>query len=259
MISKSARRKIIAFGSLLMVVLSPSWAAAQDKLILFAAASLADAASEVSAQYEKEKGIRVTASFASSSVLAKQIENGAPADVFISADKKWMDYLQEKGKLAAGSRGDLLGNQLVLIAPKGKVFSINAEKGVDIAKAFIGKICTGEVEAVPAGIYAKQSLIYLGWWDAIKSRLVGAQDVRAALMLVERGECGAGIVYATDARASSKVDVVTTFPDESHEPIVYPVSAVAGTGKEAADFVEFLASPAASAIFSRHGFSVIRR
>jgi molybdate transport system substrate-binding protein len=228
---------------------------AEQKVTVFAAASLTNAIGEVSAQYEKEKGLKVANSFAASSALAKQIENGAPADVFISADTKWMNYLQDKNKIDTQSRRDLLGNHLVLIAPKGQSFKVQFDKSFDFSKAFDGRLCTGDLESVPVGIYAKQSLIALKWWEAIKNRIVGTQDVRAALVFVERGECAAGIVYETDAKISSKSETVGTFPDASHDPIVYPVAAVAGgQGK---DFVEYLASPQASAIFTKYGFSVI--
>jgi molybdate transport system substrate-binding protein len=229
---------------------------AEQKITVFAAASLTNAISDIAAQYEKQKGVKVVNSFAASSALAKQIENGAPADVFISADSKWMNYLQDKNKIDKPSRHDLLGNHLVLIAPKGLSFKVQMEKSFDFAKAFDGRVCTGDLESVPVGIYAKQSLTALGWWSAIKSRIVGTQDVRAALAFVERGECAAGIVYETDAKVSNKTDTVATFPDTSHDPIVYPVAMVTGAQAQAKDFVEYLASPEASAIFSKYGFSL---
>jgi len=231
-----------------------SWASAEQKVTVFAAASLTNAISEVAALYEKEAAAKVTTSFASSSALAKQIENGAPADVFMSADLKWMNYLQDKSKIDKGTRQNLLGNKLVLIAPKGKGFDVKAEKGFDFAKAFDGRLCTGDLESVPVGIYAKQSLKLLGWWDAVKSRIVGTQDVRAALVFVERGECAVGIVYETDAKVSGKVDVIGTFPESSHDPVVYPVAAVTPQGK---GFVEYLGSPQAAAVFTKYGFTVL--
>jgi molybdate transport system substrate-binding protein len=230
---------------------------ADQKITVFAAASLTNAIGEVTAQYEKETGIKVVTSFASSSALAKQIENGAPADVFISADTKWMNYLQDKNKINAESRRNLLGNHLVLIAPKGQQFKIEFDKSFDFSKAFDGRLCTGDLESVPIGIYAKQSLVALKWWEAVKARIVGTQDVRAALVFVERGECAVGIVYETDAKISSKTEMVGTFPDASHDPIVYPVASVAGGQAAAKDFVEYLASPPASAIFSKYGFSLL--
>lgn len=227
---------------------------AEQKVAVFAAASLGNAVSEIASLYEKEGGVHVATSFASSSALAKQIENGAPADVFISADLKWMDYLQDKSKIEKDTRRNLLGNRLVLIAPKGKGFGVKTEKGFDFAKAFDGRLCTGDVDSVPVGIYAKQSLKALAWWDAVKSRIVGTQDVRAALVFVERGECAVGIVYETDAKVSGKVDVIGVLPESTHDPVVYPVTALSVQGK---GFVDYLGSPAASAVFARFGFTVL--
>jgi molybdate transport system substrate-binding protein len=235
---------------------------ADDKVTVFAAASLTNALSEVSANYEVNGTAKVRSAFASSSVLAKQIENGAPADIFISADSKWMNYLQEKNLINSASRKDFLGNKLVLIAPKGRSFDVKLDKLFDLAKAFDGKLCTGDIDAVPAGIYAKQSLMYLNWWDGIKARIVGAQDVRAAMSFVERGECAAGIVYETDAKISTKVEIVATFPEQSHVPIVYPIALVVHTNnaninKLASDYLNYLQSPSATAIFKKYGFSIL--
>ena len=251
---------IRSLASLALLAAVSSHAYAGLKVTVYAAASLTNAIGEVAAQYEKAKGVKVVSSFAASSALAKQIENGAPADVFISADSKWMNYLQDKNKIDKASRRDLLGNHLVLIAPKGQSFKVEMDKSFDFAKAFDGKLCTGDLESVPAGIYTKQALTALGWWSAIKSRIVGTQDVRASLAFVERGECAAGIVYETDAKLSSNSDTVAIFPDSSHDPIVYPVAAVVGNQGPAQgiakDFIEYLASPEASAIFTRYGFSL---
>ena len=243
------------------IILS-SVAMADDKVIVYAAASLTNALTEVSASYEASGTAKVRSAFASSSVLAKQIENGAPADIFISADSKWMNYLQEKKLINSASRKDLLGNKLVLIAPKGRGFNVKLDKSFDLGKAFDGRLCTGDIDAVPAGIYAKQSLSYLNWWDGIKTRIVGAQDVRAALTFVERGECAAGIVYETDAKISTKVEIVATFPQESHVSIVYPIALVtnanmANTNKLASDYLNYLQSPSAKAIFKKYGFSIL--
>jgi len=247
-------RLILSFA----IVIFPAWAYADQKITIYAAASLTNAISEITALYEKEKSLKVVNSFAASSALAKQIENGAPADIFISADSKWMNYLQDKKKIDLESRRNLLGNSLVLIAPKGAPFKLQIDKSSDLSKAFDGRLCTGDLESVPVGIYAKQSLIALHWWDRIKSRIVGTQDVRAALAFVERGECTAGIVYETDAKISTKIEVVATLPDDSHDPIVYPVALVAGAQPQAKDFLEFLVSPKASDIFTRYGFSILK-
>lgn len=240
---------VVAFSSL------ATTAHAEQKITVYAAASLTNAINDIAAAYEKSKGVKVVSSFAASSALAKQIENGAPADVFISADTKWMNYLQDKDKIVKESRHNLLGNHLVLIAPKGSALKVEMDKSFDFAKAFDGKLCTGDLESVPVGIYAKQSLTALGWWDSIKSRIVGTQDVRAALAFVDRGECAAGIVYETDAKVSTKSDLIATFPDNTHDPIVYPVALVAGSQTEAKDFEDYLASPEALAIFAKYGFS----
>lgn len=232
---------------------------AEDKVTVFAAASLTNALTEISAQYEKEKATIVAHSFAASSTLAKQIENGAPADVFISADSKWMNYLQDKKLIDAASRKDLLGNKLVLVAPKGRSFKVQFDKTFDFSKAFDGRLCTGDIEAVPAGIYAKESLIKLNWWDAVKTRIVGAQDVRGALAFVERGECAAGIVYETDAKISNKVEIVGVFPEETHSPIVYPIALIANAKNKGTDYLAYLQSAEALDIFRKFGFSVLSK
>ena len=244
--------------TLAILLLSPGTYADQ-KVTVFAAASLTNAIGEIAAQYEKDKSINVSSAFASSSALAKQIENGAPADIFISADLKWMNVLQDKKKIDAESRRNLLGNRLVLIAPKGKGLKVQTEKSFDFSKALDGRLCTGDLESVPAGIYAKQSLLALAWWDGIKSRIVGTQDVRGALAFVERGECAAGIVYETDAKISTKIEIIATFPEETHDAIVYPVALVSGGHAEGKDFLEYLGSPKAQAIFVKYGFSLIKR
>jgi molybdate transport system substrate-binding protein len=242
-----------------MLMLSPL-ACADSKITVYAAASMTNAINEIIGIYEKDHpGTKISTSYAASSTLAKQIENGAPADIFISADLKWMDYLQDKKKIDAGSRKSLLGNQLVLIAPKSRGFKVIFDKSFDLSKSFDGKLCTGEVESVPAGIYAKQALIALGWWDALKPRIVGTQDVRSALMLVDRGECGAGIVYATDALISTKSEIVASFPEGTHSPVLYPEALVTGFQPEAKSFLEYLSSATSIAIFERYGFNVLTR
>jgi molybdate transport system substrate-binding protein len=234
---------------------------AEDKVTIFAAASLTNVITELGAQYEKEQSVKVVNSFAASSALAKQIENGAPADVFMSADSKWMNYLQDKNLIDVSSRINLLGNRLVLIAPKGRSFKVDFKKTFDFAKAFDGRLCTGDIDAVPVGIYAKQSFSNLGWWDGIKTRIVGAQDVRAALAFVERGECGAGVVYETDAKVSDKVEIVGVFPDETHDNIVYPlaITSKAAGNASAKLFANYLASPKAAEVFSKYGFTVLSK
>ncbi|MBK8538147.1 MAG: molybdate ABC transporter substrate-binding protein [Candidatus Competibacteraceae bacterium] len=246
-------RRIFTLIGLLLVV--PVWAA--DPITVFAAASTTNAIQDIAALYQKEKGVEVKTSFAAASALAKQIEQGAPADVFISADLKWMDYLDGKDKIVKTSRRNLLGNQLVLIAPKGKVFPVKLEKIFDLPGAFEGRWCSC-VQSVPIGQYSQQALTALGWWAALEPRLAAAPDVRSALAFVERGECAVGIVYATDAKVSDKVEVLATFPPNSHSPVLYPAALVQGAKPAAKGFLEFLASSQAAAIFSRYGFTVIK-
>lgn len=243
----------------LLILISVSTASAEDKVTVFAAASLTNALTDISAQYEKEKAIKIVHSFAASSTLAKQIENGAPADIFISADTKWMSYLQDKNLINTASRKEFLGNKLVLIAPKGRSFGVKFDKTFDFAKAFDGRLCTGDIESVPAGIYAKESLIYLNWWNDIKTRIVGTQDVRGALAFVERGECAAGIVYETDAKVSSKVEIIGVFPEGSHKPIVYPMAFVANAKNADSAYFNYIQSDAALIVFKKYGFNIIRK
>jgi molybdate transport system substrate-binding protein len=169
-----------------------------------------------------------------------------------------MDYLDQRGRIDHATRANLLGNTLVLIAPRGKGFKARMEPGFAIADAFAGKLCTGEPGVVPVGIYAKQSLEKLGWWPALQGRIVGTDDVRTALAFVERGECGAGIVYATDARISGRVETVAAFPAATHAPILYPFAQVAKARPEARAFLRYLRTPEATAIFRHHGFTVLK-
>ena len=242
---------IFAFGLFLSAV-----SFADEKLTVFAAASLTNALSEISTKYEKETGIKIAHSFAASSVLAKQIENGAPADLFISADLKWMNYLQEKSLVNKSSRKNLLANTLVLIAPKGRSFDVKFEEGFAFVKAFDGRLCTGDIESVPVGIYAKEALTNLGWWKDIKSRIVGTQDVRGALAFVERAECNVGIVYETDAKVSSKVDLIGTFPESTHSPVLYPVAMTVNSKESAKAYLSYLQSDEAMNIFKKYGFNI---
>lgn len=245
-------------GAALLASLVPSTLAA-DEVTVYAAASLTNALGDLAVAYEYARKIHVVSSFAASSTLAKQIENGAPAEVFISADKKWMDYLEDQNKIVQKSRRNVLSNTLVLIGPTGKGFKVEMAKGFDLSSAFSGKLCTGDPEHVPVGTYARQALTHLGWWDAIALRIVGTEDVRAALAFVERGECPVGIVYETDARLSNKVQTIGRFPGDSHEPIVYPAALVQGAKPPAQDFLAFLASPQARSVFSQYGFIVLEK
>jgi len=229
---------------------------AEEPVRVFAAASLTNALEELATQWQAAGHPRPVLAFGASSTLAKQVQAGAPADVFASADRKWMDYVATADRIDAASRVDLLGNTLVLIAPRDRAFKARMHAGFDLAGAFRGKLCTGEPGVVPVGIYAKESLQALAWWDALDGRIVGTDDVRTALAFVERGECGAGIVYATDARISDKVRVIGTFPADSHAPIVYPFALVKRARPQSRAFLQFLRSAAAARVFRRHGFSV---
>jgi molybdate transport system substrate-binding protein len=253
------RHAVFHLLALMAILWLPMPAAASQKITVYAAASLTNAITEISSVYEKEHKFKIRNSFASSSALAKQIENGAPADIYISADSNWMKYLQDQKLIAGASRMNLLSNRLVLIAPKVRAFKVQMDQAFNLAAAFDGKLCTGETESVPAGIYARQALTTMHWWDTLVSRIVGSQDVRAALAFVERGECSAGIVYATDARLSDKVVMVAAFPDDSHGPIVYPAALLAGAQPTAQGFLDYLHSPTAQAIFRKYGFTPISK
>jgi len=225
---------------------------------LYAAASLTDALTELSAIYQKSHAdVAIKKSFAGSSTLAKQIENGAPADIFISADNDWSDYLYKRGLLANESRKKLLGNELVLIAPVASDAKVLLDPAFNLNTAFSGRLCTGDPASVPVGKYAKQSLTTYNWWDKISSRIVGTEDVRTALAFVERSECGLGIVYKTDALLSKKVKVIATFPAASHGSIEYPGALTKNAGAESKAFWLFLQSEEAKTVFARYGFSVL--
>jgi molybdate transport system substrate-binding protein len=231
-------------------------AGAGANLLVYGAASLTDALGDAARVFSERTGVDVKTSFASSSVLAKQIEAGAPAGVFVSADPEWMDYIAQRGLIKAGSRHDLLGNRLVLIAPADSQVALRLRPGADLAAALGagGRLATGDPDAVPAGRYARAALTKLGLWSQVGRRLVRAENVRAALEYVARGEAPLGIVYRTDALADQRVRIVDTFPANSHPPIIYPVAVTAHAGPAAAQFAAFLESPAALQIFARYGF-----
>ncbi|MCH7313733.1 molybdate ABC transporter substrate-binding protein [Acinetobacter sp. ANC 3882] len=230
---------------------------AGDAITVYAAASLTNAVNELDTLYEQKNKTEVKTSYAGSSTLAKQIEAGAPADVFMSADVQWMDYLQNKQLVTPTDRINLLGNRLVVITPKDRPIQLKMDKNFDPAKAIQGKLCTGDTKSVPVGKYAKQALTSLGWWDKVESKLVETEDVRAALNFVARGECQVGIVYATDAAISKDVVVAGVFPENTHPPIIYPV----GLTKKNADsikFYKFLQSGQAKTVFKKYGFTVLQ-
>ena len=237
----------------------PSEKPAAPTLTVFAAASTTDVITDAAKAFEQQTGTKVVCSFDSSSMLAKQIKGGAKVDVFISADVKWMDDVAAAGSINTATRHDLLGNSLVLIAPKGKAFEVTMSKDFDFAAKLpqISRIAVGDPAHVPAGRYAQAALEYLGWWESLKDKLMPAADVRGALKLVELGEADAGIVYSTDAMASNKVEVVAAFPADSHPPVVYPIAATKDAGAQAAEFIKFLETPAMVGMFEKHGFVVL--
>ena len=251
------------FAALVIVsgsALSP--ALAQDKsLTVFAAASMKNALDDVDTAFTAKTGVKIAASYAASSTLAKQIEQGAPADIFVSADTDWMDYAIGKKNINEPTRINLLGNSIVLIAPKdSKVDNVAIGPGFDLAKlAGDGKIATGDVKAVPVGKYAKAALEKLGAWQAAEPKFAMADSVRAALTLVARGEAALGIVYSTDAKVEPGVKIVGTFPADSHPAIIYPVAATTAAKAEAAGYLAYLRSSAAKAVFEKYGFSFLIR
>lgn len=263
---KSIRRPLAAFiltffcvvAGLPLQGMAPADPAKQGPVI-FAAASMKTALDAIAAAFAAKTGAAPAISYASSGVLAKQIEQGAPADIFISANVKWMDYLDKAKLLKPGTRRDLLGNALVLIEPADANTKLEIAPGFGLAAAIgDGKLAVCTVASCPAGIYGKQALVKLGIWKDVEPKLAQASNVRDALMLVARGEAKFGIVYATDAKAEPKVKVVGIFPESSHAPIVYPIAIVASSSNPAAPgFVAFMTSQAAVKILTDQGFTVL--
>jgi molybdate transport system substrate-binding protein len=251
-------RYLAALSILLGSACSP--ALARDKsLTVFAAASMKNALDDIDAAYTAKSGIKIVASYAASSALAKQIEQGAPADIFASADIDWMDYAAAKKTINEPTRVNLLGNSIVLIAPKdSKIDNVTIGQSFDLSKlAGDGKVATGDVKAVPVGKYARAALEKLGAWTAAEPKFAMTENVRAALALVARGEAVLGIVYSTDAKVEPGVKIVGTFPADSHPAIIYPVAATATAKTEAADYLAFLRTSAAKAIFEKYGFKFL--
>jgi len=239
----------------LVLGFTPALAQQRGSLVL-AAASLQEALTDAANAWAAKGHPRPTISFAGSSALARQIEAGAPADLFISADEEWMDYVAGKGLIKPNSRVSILSNQLVLIAPVGSPARLTIGRGFPLARALgNGRLAMADPDSVPAGRYSKAALISLGVWPSVETKVARAENVRAAMALVERGEAPFGIVYATDARASSRVQVVGVFPANSHPPITYPIAALrTSTNPEAEGFRRFLISREGKAIFARRGF-----
>ncbi len=261
MIGKRTPRCLVVFVAFVLTfpfVLQARTRAA-GTVTVFAAASLTNALTDIGKMFEEKKMGGFTASFLSSSTLAKQIENGAGANVFISADEKWMDYLAKEKMIDSSTRFNLLGNRLVLIAPAdSRLGNLNISRNIDLAGLLAGgKLAMGDPAHVPAGIYGKEALERLGVWQSVRAGVARQSDVRAALTLVERGEAPLGIVYATDAAITKKVKVIGIFPEESHSPIVYPAALVTGNETPVAkNFLEFLKTPQAMAVFEKYGFCV---
>ncbi len=239
----------------LLSVLAFSGAAAADIVTVYAAASLKDALDENIKAYRSGTSDRVVVSYAASSALAKQIEAGAPADLFISADVEWMDYLQQRRLIMPDSRQNLLRNRLALIAPADSKVSVNIAPGFPLARLLgNGRLAMANPDAVPAGKYGKASLEALGVWNDVQSKVAFAENVRAALVLVSRGEAPLGIVYRTDAAADPRVRIVGLFPENTHPPIIYPIAVTAPAKSAATAFLSWLNKPEARAIFQKHGF-----
>jgi molybdate transport system substrate-binding protein len=229
-------------------------ARAEGAPLVFAAASLKNALDEVAAGYP---GTKPAISYGASSALAKQIESGAPAQLFLCADLDWMDYLEKKGLLAPGTRRNLLGNELVLVAPARQPAKLQPAPGFPIGKALgNGRLALADPSAVPAGKYAKAALEKLGVWDQVSGRIAAAENVRAALALVARGEAPLGVVYRTDAAVDRAVVVAGVFPDDTHPPIIYPAAALKGAKPDALAFLRFLGGAAAKRVFEKYGFAV---
>lgn len=237
----------------------PTFAQGKDVLV-FAAASLTNALDDINTQYRRETSRRVMISYAASSTLAKQIEAGAPADIFISADLDWMDYLAKRNLIKPATQTNLLGNHLVLVAPK------NSRENLDIAPGFPladklggGKLAMADTAAVPAGKYGRAALEALGVWRSVQNKIVQAENVRAALVLVARGEAPFGIVYQTDAAVEPGVRIAGVFPDNTHPPIIYSIALTADSlNPDAATFLAYLESPKARPHFETRGFTVLK-
>jgi molybdate transport system substrate-binding protein len=257
---RGALRTLLAWVCILTSVAGASVAAAAQAnagktVLVFGAASLTDVLDELGHAFGAQTQVEVKSSLAASSALAKQIEAGAPADIFFSADLEWMDYLQQRNLLRPGSRHDVVLNRLVLIAAADSKISLKIAPGFALLKALgEGKLATGDPDSVPVGKYAHSALAKLGVWDGVSSRIVRAENVRAALAFVARGEAPLGIVYRTDALAQKRVRIVDVFPEDSHPPVTYPIALTKGASPEAQRFEDFVTSAAAKPIFLKYGF-----
>lgn len=253
-------RMIALAAGLAALLAAPLPAAlAQDTVTVFAAASLKNALDDINAAWKADSGKEATISYAGSSALARQIEEGAPADLFISADLAWMAYLSERNLTRKDTEVELLGNRIVLIAPADSTAAIAIAPGFDLAGALGDeRLAMANTDSVPAGKYGKAALEALGVWDAVSARVAQAENVRAALALVAAGEAPFGIVYQTDAAADPSVRIVGTFPEDTHEPIVYPAALTAeAKATDAAAFLDYLGTDTARGLFEAQGFTVL--
>jgi molybdate transport system substrate-binding protein len=255
------KNKMKSWMTLWLLLLSASgFAENSDKpsILVFAAASLSNTLQEVGNNFTRETSISVQFSFAASSALARQIENGAPADVFFSADIEWMDYLQARKLIQVPSRHNMLGNRLVLVAPADSKLEIKIAPNFPLAPVLgKGRLATGDPESVPVGRYARQALTKLGVWSTIEDHLVRADSVRSALAFVDRGEVALGIVYETDALIDRNVRVVDMFPENTHLPITYPLALTTTAKADAANFIDYLRGPIGDAAFKKYGFILL--
>jgi molybdate transport system substrate-binding protein len=255
------RRSLLAGGLVLIAACAGAAGPAKAAdVLVFAAASLKTALDDAARGFEEAEGGTVRLSYAASSALARQLENGAPADIFISADLDWMDYVEKKGLIEPGTRRNLLGNRLVLVAPANSAIEAAIAPGFPLLRLLGGgRLAMADPASVPAGKYGKHALESLGVWDSVASRVAPAEDVRAALRFVSRGEAPLGIVYETDAAADPGVKIEGRFPDGSYPAIIYPIAEIAGRSSPAADkFMAYLSSAAAQPIFAKQGFAVLQ-
>ncbi|HEY1258192.1 MAG TPA: molybdate ABC transporter substrate-binding protein [Stellaceae bacterium] len=253
------RRATWILSLLLLLPMGFSRAASAADVVVFAAASLKNALDDAAQTYRNQGGVATKISYAASSALAKQIENGAPADIFISADLAWMDYVQKRNLIQPATRKNLLGNRLVLVAPAGSGAKIDIKPGFDLVGLLHGgRLAMADPASVPAGKYGRAALQKLGIWNAVEPHVAGAENVRAALLFVDRKETPLGIVYATDAASDPKVEIAGAFPENTHPPIIYPIALTASSNNpDAAKYLQFLESPAAKPAFKKQGFTVL--
>ncbi len=252
-------KRRVLLGLAMAATVAPLARAQSSGLVIFAAASLKNALDDIAAGWKDSGKPAPRISYAASSALAKQMEQGAPADLFISADIDWMDYAEKKDLIQKDTRVNLLGNKIVLIAPRDAKTTVDVKQGFDLAKALAGgKLAMANVDSVPAGKYGKAALEKLGAWDGVKGSIAQAENVRAALLLVARGEAELGIVYSTDAAAEPNVKIVGTFPPGSHPPIIYPAALTKSTkSTDAQAFLDLLKSTKARPAFEKQGFEVL--